>query len=75
MRQEPQSLSPIVKCWDEISSDMKNFLENPYSWISGELKKIPSRLRLGPPADGYDTLMKILDLLNSVYFPSENHSH
>ncbi len=73
MENEPQQPSPIVRHWDEIGDDMKIFLQNPYSWISEELKK--SETRRTHAAEQFDTLMKILDLLNSMYFPIENHSH
>ena len=75
MKTEPYQPSPIVRHWDEIGDDMKIFLQNPYSWISNELKKFAERRKLGPQFEQYDTLMEILDLLNSIYSASEEHNH
>lgn len=75
MKHETLQPSPIVKHWDEIGDDMKIFLQNPYSWISNELKNSVSRRKLTEQFEMYGSLMKILDLLNSIYFPSENNSH
>ncbi|MFC2071373.1 hypothetical protein ACFLUU_01460 [Chloroflexota bacterium] len=79
MGNEAQQPSPIVKHWDEIGDDMKTFLQNPYSWLTDEIKKSESRRndshnKLHENTQ-FDTLMKILDLLNSMYFPVENHAH
>ena len=75
MNTEPYEPSPIVRDWDEIGDDMKIFLQNPYSWISNELKKSADRRSSGPKYEQWDTLMEILDLLNSIYSPAENHCH
>ena len=68
--QEIQQPSEIVRLWKEheLSNDVKGLLENPYIWISNELKKSTSRSRLGPDAEKFDVLIEILDLLNSIHF-------
>lgn len=76
-KEEYQQPSPIVRLWyeEELARDIKELLQNPYSWISNELKKSSTRRRHGPDAEKFDVLMEMLDLLNAIYFPTENHHH
>ena len=76
-KEKYQQPSPIVRNWEMIRDDMKPFIQNPYSWIADELKKSPSRIQYGRGSkeEWYDTLMEILELINSIYSPTENHSH
>ena len=44
---EYQQPSEIVRLWKEheLSDDFKQLLQNPYAWITNELKKSESRRR------------------------------
>ena len=74
---EEQRPSEIVRLWRDcdLASDFKQLLQNPYTWITNELKKSEGRRRYGPSVEQYDVLMEILDIMNSIYSPDENHSH
>ncbi len=63
--------SPIVRLWreEQLKEDFTNLIQNPYSWITNELKKAETRRRHGPDAEKYDVLMEILDILNGIYHP------
>ena len=63
--------SPIVRLWreEQLKEDFTNLIQNPYIWITNELKKAETRRRHGPDAEKYDVLMEILDILNGIYHP------